>query len=177
MKTCFYFCSYKIFQKLKIGGQPLSFYNHKGIKKENSIYLFPEENSPKTINPENFFNIKKEVQLTDLVVIDRIYSKADLINVDDHINRTGLSYLKGKTPYKNLPTFPDISNIYNKKNGKTLMSIGDKNSFNINLEKNVILSSWIAAISPVWHYVGVNVIGLGISKNLKHVKRITESLE
>ena len=105
MKTCFYFCSYKIFQPLNINGDPLNFYNHKGIKKENSIYLFPEENSPKTINPENFFNIKKEVQLTDLVVIDRIYSKADLINVDDHINRTGLSYLRGKTPYKNLPSF------------------------------------------------------------------------
>ena len=49
--------------------------------------------------------------------------------------------------------------------------------FNINLEKNVILSSWIAAISPVWHYVGVNVIGLGISKNLKHVKKITKFLK
>ena len=177
MKTCFYFCSYRIFQPLNIDGKPLYFYNHKGIKKENSIYLFPEENSPKTINPENFFNIKKEVQLTDLVVIDRIYSKADLINVDDHINRTGLSYLRGKTPYKNLPTFPDISNIYKKKNGKILMSVGNKNSFNINLEKNVILSSWIAAISPVWHYVGVKGTGLGISKNLKHVKKITKFLK
>ena len=114
MKTCFYFCSYKIFQKLKIDGQPLSFYNHKGIKKENSIYLFPEKNSPKTINPENFFNIKKEIQLSDIMVIDRIYSKDDVVYVDDHINRTGLSYLRGKTPFKNLPTFPDISNIYNR---------------------------------------------------------------
>jgi hypothetical protein len=97
--------------------------------------------------------------------------------VDDHINRTGLSYLRGKTPFKNLATFPDISNIYNKKNGKILMSVGNKNSFNINLEKNVILSSWIAAISPVWHYVGVNVIGLGVSKNLKHVKKLNKFLE
>lgn len=177
MKTCFYCCSYKIFQQLNIDGQPLNFYNHKGIKKDSSIYLYPEENSPKTINPENFFNLKKEIQLTDLVVIDRIYSKANLVYVDDHINRTGLSYLRGKTPFKNLPIFPDISNIYNKKNGKTLMSVGDKNSFKINLEKNVILSSWIAAISPVWHYVGVKVTGLGISKNLKHVKRINEFLK
>ena len=64
-----------------------------------------------------------------------------------------------------------------KKNVKILMSVCNKNSFNINLEKNVILSSWIAAISPVWHYVGVNVIGLGISKNLKHVKKITKFLK
>ena len=177
MKTCFYCCSYKIFQQLDIDGELLNLYNHKGLKKESSIYLFPKESSSTTINPENFFNIKKEIQLSDIMVIDRIYSKDDVVYVDDHINRTGLSYLRGKTPFKNLPTFPDISNIYKKKNGKILMSVGNKNSFNINLEKNVILSSWIAAISPVWHYVGVNVIGLGISKNLKHVKKITKFLK
>ena len=151
MKTCFYCCSYKIFQQLNIDGQALNFYNHKGIKKENSIYLYPEENSPQTINPENLFMLKKEIQITDLVVVDRIYSNVDIVGVVDHINRTGINYLRGKTPFKNLPTFPDISNIYNTENGKTLMSVGDENYFNINLEKNVILSSWIAAISPVWH--------------------------
>ena len=62
MKTCFYCCSYKIFQQLKIDGELLNLYNHKGIKKENSIYLYPKESSSTTINPENFFNIKKEIQ-------------------------------------------------------------------------------------------------------------------
>ena len=112
MKTCFYCCSYKIFQQLNIDGELLNLYNHKGIKKESSIYLYPKERSSTSINPENFFNIKKEIQLSDIMVIDRIYSKDDVVYVDDHINRTGLSYLRGKTPFKNLPTFPDISNIY-----------------------------------------------------------------
>ena len=177
MKTCFYCCSYKIFQQLNIDGQALNFYNHKGIKKENSVYLYPEENSPQTINPENLFMLKKEIQITDLVVVDRIYSNVDIVSVVDHINRTGINYLRGKTPFKNLPTFPDISNIYNTENGKTLMSVGDENYFNINLEKNVILSSWIAAISPVWHYVGVKITGLGVSKNLKSVKKINEFIK
>ena len=57
------------------------------------------------------------------------------------------------------------------------MSVGDENYFNINLEKNVILSSWIAAISPVWHYVGVKITGLGVSKNLKSVKKINEFIK
>ena len=78
MKTCFYCCSYKIFQQLNIDGEPLNLYNHKGIKKENFIYLYPEENSSRTINPENFFNIKKELPLTDIVVIDRIHIFAEL---------------------------------------------------------------------------------------------------
>jgi len=112
-----------------------------------------------------------------LVVVDRIDSKLSIVSVSDHINRTGKSFLRGKTPFRDLPTFPDISNIYIKNNGKTLMSVGEKNILNINRPENVILSSWIAAISPVWYYVGVKIAGLGVSENLSSVNEITKFLK
>ena len=57
------------------------------------------------------------------------------------------------------------------------MSVGEKNTLNINTQENVILSSWIAAISPVWHYVGVKIVGLGVTKNISSIKKIIKFIK
>jgi hypothetical protein len=110
-------------------------------------------------------------------VIDRIYREEGIVHVSDHINRTGESFLRGKTPFKNLPTFPDISNIYNKEKGKTLMSLGEKNTLIFNTQENVILSSWIAAISPVWDYINVQITGIGVGEEISSIKNIINFTE
>ena len=177
MNRHIYFCSEKFFKQFNLGPTHSNLYNHVVVKKDKFSYIYPKDKFSKTINPKSFYNIKTELGFTQIVIVDKIYSTSNIVNVSDHINRTGVSYLRGKTPFKNCPTFPDISNIYSKRNGKVLMSIGDKNSLNINTKENVILSSWIAAISPVWHYVGTQVIGLGINKNLSSINEIIEYIK
>ena len=177
MNSYIYFCSHKIFKQFNIEGEALAVHSHIIIKKESLFYIYPKDITSHTINPENFYNIKNELNFMSLVIVDHIDSKLNIVSVSDHINRTGKSFLRGKTPFRDLPTFPDISNIYIKNNGKTLMSVGEKNTLSINRPENVILSSWIAAISPVWYYVGVKIAGLGVSKNLSSVNEITKYLK
>ena len=43
--------------------------------------------------------------------------------------------------------------------------INDKNPLKIIPGKDVILSEWMAPISTVWHYLGVNVFGIGVNNN------------
>ena len=112
------------------------------------------------------------MNLKDLLLVDRIYDDLGIVDVVDHINRTGQSFLRGKTPHGELPTFPDVSTIYNNNEGKILVSVGKKKPININTLENVILSEWIALIAPVWHYVGVNIKGVGIDKNINSINQL-----
>ena len=177
MSEYIYFCSKKIFKQFNLIPESLSFHNHAVVKKDNFSFIYPEDNSSNTINPKNYYSIKKQLGFSRLIIVDQTYHKINIVNVADHINRTGKSYLRGKTPFKKLPTFPDISNIYHEENGKTLMSVGEKNTLNINTQENVILSSWIAAISPVWHYVGVKIVGLGVTKNISSINKIIKFIK
>jgi len=167
-----YFCSKKVFKQFDLGLKHPSLYDHFIVTKDKFSYIYPKDHSPNIINPQNFFKIKQELGFNRLIVIDKIHSKKDVVRVADHINRTGKSFLRGKTPFKDFPTFPDISNMYNKVNGETLMSVGEKNTLNINTKENVILSSWIAAISPVWNYINVKIIGIGIGEEISSIKAI-----
>ena len=38
--------------------------------------------------------------------------------------------------------------------------------------KDVVLSEWIAPIATVWHYLGTNIKGYGVNKNLISMKSI-----
>ena len=62
---------------------------------------------------------------------------------------------------------------YIKKNGKTLMSVGEKNTLNINTQENVILSFWIAPISSVWSYVNVPIVGIGVGDEVRSIESLT----
>ena len=172
MRDCLYFCSQEIFNQFIFNKKHSTLFGHKIIDENNFFIFYPEKNTKEIINPENYYHLKSKFNLTTLIVIDRIYRKQGIVNISDHINRTGESFLRGKTPFKNLPTFPDISNIYNKKNGKTLMSIGEKNTLIINAQENVILSSWIAAISPVWDYINVKIAGIGVGEEIPSISNI-----
>ena len=78
----------------------------------------------------------------------------------DHINQAGTNFLIGNTPEVGLPTFPDMSNIYNeikdlKKN--IVYTVGPKRFLNSVVLEGKIISHSVGLVSPVWHYVGVKV--------------------
>ena len=173
MSFFIYFCSKQLFNQFTTNKEQVNISGHGKTSDKNLTAFYPLENTEKTINPKNFYQLKNKFGFTSLVVVDRIQDKKGIVSVSDHINRTGISFLRGKTPYKDFPTFPDISSVYIKKNGKTLMSVGEKNTLNINTQENVILSSWIAPISSVWSYVNVPVVGIGVGDEVRSIESLT----
>ena len=171
MKYCIYFCSKNIASQVGVSSEYI-LYNHGIYNHKKHVYIFPLANNNTTINPEVFTKIKNELNLKDLLLVDRIYDELGIVNVVDHINRTGQNFLRGKTPYEELPTFPDVSTIYNNNEGKILVSVGKKKPININTLENVILSEWIALIAPVWHYLGVNIKGVGVDRNINSINQL-----
>ena len=53
-----------------------------------------------------------------------------------------------------------------------MASVGEKKPMNINTLENVILSEWIALIAPVWHYLGVNIKGVGVDRNINSINQL-----
>ena len=85
--------------------------------------------------------------------------------VSDHVNRSGFYPLRGKTPYKALTMFPDMSKIYegdpNQK--KTIIhTIGPKRFKSKQLSDSLVYSEGAAAVSTLWHYLNVKVKCFGV---------------
>ena len=57
------------------------------------------------------------------------------------------------------------------------MSVGEKNTLNINTQENVILSSWIAPISSVWSYVNVQIVGIGVGEEVQSLELLTSFIK
>jgi len=177
MSVFIYFCSKQVFNQFTTNKEQANISGHGKTTDKNLTAFYPLENTEKIINPKNLYQLKNKFGFTSLIMVDHIQDKKGIVHVSDHINRTGKSFLRGKTPFKDFPTFPDISNIYIKKNGKTLMSLGEKNILNINTQENVILSSWIAPISSVWSYVNVRIVGIGVGEEVRSIESLTSFIK
>ena len=154
MNLVFYNCNLpKIFQDRK------TVFEHSLYYVKNTKILVPKTFCEETINPLNFFSLKQKLSFNSICIIDKVYPDNGPVCIIDHVNRSGFNFLAGKTPVKNLPTFPDMSRIYNPiKDLKQVVvhTVGPKR---FHKEKNVsqIISESVGLLSPVWHYVGVGV--------------------
>jgi len=166
----FYLCSKKLSHQLKIIETDTNKTHHVFRDKE-TLFFWPKAQKIKYINPESISLLKKKHNINKLTIIDRIKSGDKTINIVDHINKTGTSFLVGQTPHKNKPTFPDATQIYNAESGSVVVCYGDKYK---NIEKqqepNKVSGEWIAPISLVWNYVGVKILGVGITKKINKIK-------
>ena len=152
----YYFCSKKVFEQFELEPNKQE-HQHGSVIIDGNAFIYPHTTTEQSINPLNLNSIKLSLSIEKVILVDRIFGQEEMTKTKDHINRTGVSFLRGNTPFKELPTFPDVSNIYRTEKGKVFMSIGDKNPLKIIPGKDVILSEWMAPISTVWHYLGVNV--------------------
>ena len=101
-------------------------------------------------------------------MFDRVVGIKKNILITDHINRSGTSFIRGKTPHKKLPMFPDMSNVYiqDKKNKRqTVQTLGPKNYKKTPEEAGVVFSESAAITATVWRYVGVSVRCYGVVAN------------
>ena len=89
-----------------------SFYDHGICEKKSAVYIKPKDYNDVSISPFNFFSLKKKYNIKIVHLYDRVIGVNERVVVSDHINRSGFYPLRGKTPYKALAMFPDMSKIY-----------------------------------------------------------------
>ena len=145
---------------------PPAKYHTKTERFEHGVYLTDKNTqitplvfSKKTINPKNFLNLKTELDLSSILIVDRLRPRGQKVYIKNHINRAGYNFLIGKTPLLSFPRFPDMSNIYNPTPGLktvTVHTVGPE-LFPVADDKVVTISESVGLVSPVWHYVGVKV--------------------
>ena len=142
-------------------------FGHHISRGSKTIFVNPIEFSKKNISLKNLDQLKKNLNIGQIYIFDRIFGLNENILISDHINRSGLSFLRGETPYNKKPMFPDLSKVYteNKKNqGLVVQPLGPKRFKNPPAEPGVVFSESAAILATLWHYIGVEVLCFGIGK-------------
>ena len=147
-----------------------------GIKEDkNEVFIKPTKYNESSLSPFNFLNLKKTYNIKEIYMYDRVIGAHGEVLIIDHINRSGLFFLRGKTPHGKLTMFPDMSGVY-KKNSKlkksTVQTLGPKRFKAAKTEKGIVFSEGCAITASLWHYVGVRVkcFGFSQSKTNKKIK-------
>jgi len=141
--------------------------NHEIVLTNKALVLWPKTTTINNCSPDKIDNLKKFIQTKSVTIVDRIKNSYEVVNVGGHVNRSGTSFLVGNTPHKDKKQFPDLSSIYTKTNTKqtTVHTIGEKRfSAKTKLNSNIVWSESIGLVSPVFSYLGFEVVGVGVPK-------------
>jgi len=145
-------------------------FGHKIYKETKLLFVTPVSVDKKNLSPKNIRLLKEKYKIKKLVMFDRVLGSKKNILIFDHVNRSGISFLVGKTPHKEHPMFPDMSGIYIKntnERGRVVQTLGPTRFSVSKKEKGVVFSEAAAIIAPLWHYVGVGVRCYGVCKSKK----------
>ena len=140
-----------------------------GIKEDKSeVFIKPKKYKESSLSPFNFLKLKNTYNIKEVYMYDRVIGVSGDALIIDHINRSGLFFLRGKTPHGKLTMFPDMSGVYNK-NSKLkkiiVQTLGPQRFKTAETEKGIFFSEGCAITASLWHYVGVRVTCFGFSKN------------
>ena len=150
-------------------------FGHNIIEKGKKI-IFPLKMDEKCVSPKNFILLKEEMNIEKILILDRLKGAGDAVCIYGHINRSGKSFLRGKTPENGREQFPDMSFIYSKIEGmpgETVCTLGQKRFLNPPKKEKQIWSEAVGLISVVAHYVGMRVYAIG-ENNRKTIKQLTK---
>ena len=153
-------------------------FGHRIKRGSKTIVVSPTSFSKKNISLKNLDQLKKNLNIEQIYMFDRISGLDKNLLITDHINRSGISFLRGETPYNNRPMFPDLSKIYisdKKKQGVVVQTLGPKIFKKPPSEPSVVFSESAAIFATLWHYIGVGVICFGIGKP-NQTKSLLESI-
>lgn len=163
MRTWIYVPAGPDFWKLKIKHQKEQS-GHKSGKWNGQDILWPKIVNKKTICPQAIDELRINLEIDRVIIFDRIKGSSEPVFIKDHINRTGYNFLSGSTPYKNHPTFPDVSEIYDlpeKISGSVVTSVGLHRFKTLNSDFDTLTCQWVGVVASVWKYVGVRVCAVG----------------
>ena len=140
----------------------LKIFNHKIGINERDMFIVPSQFNDVSISPTEFLGLKNKYQIKTVNMYDRTFGIKEKSLIIDHVNRSGVFFLKGNTPFKQRPMFPDMSHIYEKDlllKNIVVQTLGYDRFKMEKLKEKVFFSEAAAIIATVWHYVGVSVRG------------------
>ena len=176
MSLSIYLCGEELAKQLRIESQRLMF-GHNFYSKEGKTFVWPKKFNEECLSPAIFLNLKNELKTQKIFIVDRIFGTGCSIIISNHINRSGESFLRNKTPYGRRPTFFDVSNIYSNKKGEKVTTVGPQRFKNKNTNKKSIISEKIAPISVLWHYIGIKTTAIGLSNKTKNATQLINEIE
>ena len=166
-----YFCNKTLSKQLGVNSQRKIEHHNIEINKAK-IFIWPEAVDKICISPETYDSLKQTFHIRTVLIVDSITEEAAVIKTTDHINKTGKNYLIGATPYKEKPTFPDVSAVYSKSEGGVFISYGKRFEEVKTKEAGGVQSEWMAVIATVWKYVGVEIVGIGVGNKINSLKNL-----
>ena len=118
---------------------------------ESQFIIVDAEDNDSLIH--HMLNIKNSTNSIEIWDLTKGYNSGDIIEVSDHINKTGSNPLFGNQQKLGID-FPDITNLYQTKTGVVTSCHGKR--FSETDEKNS--STWICHISIVARAIGIQNI-------------------
>ncbi|MDB2350993.1 hypothetical protein N9W06_01765 [Candidatus Marinimicrobia bacterium] len=143
-------------------------FGHTINEKKNNIFIKPTRFNKFSLSPSNILGLKKAYNIKEIHMYDRIRGIEHNVLITDHINRSGLFFLRGRTPHEDFPMFPDMSKVYEKKSKlkkTTVQTLGPKRFKTTETQEGVVFSECCAITATLWHYVGVSVKCFGVLEN------------
>ena len=140
--------------------------------------IWPKKLNSTHVSPENFLVLKERININDVLIVDRLKGIKKTASIVGHINRSGISFLRGKTPVKNAQQFPDMSYVYSKIEGvesKTVQTLGPERFLKPPQHERHIWSEAVGLVSVVAHYIGLNVFAVG-TENDRRRKQLIEKI-
>ena len=155
--------------KTKIGNHHFqsSFNNH-------SI-VWPDKLNAESINPEEIEKVIECLKPKDWLFVDSLIGEVDLKCIINHINKSGVNFLRKRTPYKNGVMFLDVSNIYSEIDGLDnvkVSTVGRERFYEAKASKEEIWSLGIGLVSPVFHYLGIKITAVGAKPNKDNGRKL-----
>ncbi len=143
----------------------LKIFSHNVGIKDNDVFIVPNQFDETSMSPTKFLGLKNKYQIKTVNMYDRTFGIKEKSIIIDHINRSGVFYLRGNTPHEQRPMFPDMSYIYEKDpslKSVIVQTLGYDRFKKVKPKEKVFFSEAAAIIATIWHYVGVRVRGFAI---------------
>lgn len=158
-------------------------FNPKNTEKAAGHYYFqtnevqlvwPVEVSEKYINPKTVSDLITLFNWKEILFLDAVKNVNGLATITGHVNRSGMNFLRGNTPYKNLPRFPDMSHIYTPFSNLEKVTTHTLGIDRLETEKepDVIWGETAGIITPVLHYCGLKVQAICGERNSDNTKAL-----
>ena len=160
--------------------ETLQFAGHNTANCGKKKIIWPKKLDPNYVSPENFLVLKERIKIENILIVDRLKGVEKLVSIVGHINRSGMSFLRGKTPMKNAEQFPDMSHIYSETEGissAVVHTLGQERFSKPPKNESCIWSEASGLISGVAHYVGMNVFGVGTGSDVQRKQLIEKILK
>ncbi len=137
---------------------------HKIVSYKGRTLVWPNQFDENSVNPVELAGIKTELKSERILIADRLKGNTGLVFIRDHVNRSGLSYLRGSTPFDNQPMFPDVSRIYQIPGNVPSVvthTLGPARFKDTPRSEQVLWSEAVGIVAPVLFYVRFLVYAVG----------------